>query len=346
MIIIARLRTLAWNLIRGVLPYPDIFRRQRIRTAARELVRCDPWPGNDATALQMTELSLLRALWIQRSTHRALRWRQVEAAALLARTAVENCITGLYLLYAEDPMDKLRGENSLAIKRLFQYLLDCGVVTQGLIDTARDSVGGSGQLPSVSKMADVVANAAKYELTRDLYGRFYVPLSTLFAHGNGLALLRHVRSDASLRDRPVYPWARRSAVRTADACVGILALAVATRSGLAVDEFANYANAHMKRALVPLPIMAGQGRWTSIRLRLVPQAIRELRAGIEYHASVERKNDPWEVRIQWTRQNLARVLEMFDLAVGEETFELILDEFALMMIGPRPGESANESKDS
>jgi hypothetical protein len=38
----------------------------------------------------------------------------ISLTGLLAWTAVENCITGLYFLYADDPMEQLRGENALA----------------------------------------------------------------------------------------------------------------------------------------------------------------------------------------------------------------------------------------
>jgi hypothetical protein len=195
-------------------------------------------------------------------------------------------------------------------------------------------------------MAEVVANGASGEFNSDLYSRRHISLSTFFAHTNGFALLRHVRPDGALRDRPSYPWAKRSAVRTADACVGVLALAVANRSGRPADEFVNYANAHIMRSLAPVVTMAGRGARRSIRWRLIPQAIHELQAGIAYHASEDRKQDPWDVRREWTRQNLVRILQILDPEGQEATFELMLDEFVVLMIGPRPVEAASEADDS
>ncbi len=54
----------------------------------------------------------------------------------------------------------------------------------------------------------------------------YVPLSEVFVHANGLSLLRHVGAEGKMLDEPAYPWARRYAVRTADGCVGLLAVAI------------------------------------------------------------------------------------------------------------------------
>lgn len=333
---------MASSLLRGLLPYPDLFRRRRVRSDARELVSCSPWPGNGATPLQLAELSLLRALWLQRETHHALLWRQEESASLLARTAVENCITGLYFLYSESPMEELRGGNSLALEHLCRYLIEAGVVTQNLIDIVRDAIGGSGKLPSVADMADVVAKGTSDELSRNLYRRLYVPLSAFFAHANGLVLLRHVRSNGSLRERPAYPWVRRSAARTADGCVGILALAVASRADRPVTEFAEYADAHLKRSLAPLVIMAGRGFGTSTQWRRFPKAVRDVRAAIKYHRSEEFEADAWEIRELRTRESTSGILRILDpQSVDEHTVERMIDELVAMILGPRPEESGN-----
>ncbi|MHB8296933.1 MAG: hypothetical protein ACYDH5_20455 [Acidimicrobiales bacterium] len=88
--------TTTQNLVAGALgrelllaatPYPDPRRRLRVRKAARRLVTCSPWPGDDATAEDVAQLALLRALWLDRETHRAYRHRHSESAALLAQFA-------------------------------------------------------------------------------------------------------------------------------------------------------------------------------------------------------------------------------------------------------------------
>lgn len=59
----------------------------------------------------------------------------------------------------------------------------------------------------------------------------YVPLSEFFVHASGVSLLRHVGAKGEILGEPVYPWARRCAVRTADGCTALLAAAIAHAEG-------------------------------------------------------------------------------------------------------------------
>src|SRR5437867_5714754 len=87
--------------LRGVLPYPDPARRARVRRHARNLATRDPLPQDETamTGLDYARLALLRTLSLQHETRRAVRTRQREAAALLARTSMETCILGLWCLH-------------------------------------------------------------------------------------------------------------------------------------------------------------------------------------------------------------------------------------------------------
>jgi hypothetical protein len=42
-------RKFAWAGVRGLLPYPDLPRRIRMRRTAFKLITCKRWPGDDAT---------------------------------------------------------------------------------------------------------------------------------------------------------------------------------------------------------------------------------------------------------------------------------------------------------
>lgn len=338
-----QIRELGWSVVRGLLPYPDPFRRRRIRSLSRNLVRCDPWPGNEATPLQLTELALLRALWLQRITRRAARFRQLEAAGVLARSAIENCILGLYCLYCENPMDRLRGSNAGAIEDLFQYLVDDDALKSEFIKLAQETIGGSGRLPNVFRMAEKVANSTSSDLTRDMYKRLYVPLSTLMTHANGLTLLRHVKSDNSLSQRPTFPWLRRSAVRTVDTCVGVLALAVSNRSGLSAERFAEYANDHLKRSLAPLVVMAGRHMRYSIRWLAVLKGLRDLNAGRKYALSTQFEVDPWEVRESKIRHYVTSTMSVFDPGENAELYDKMLDILVTIIVGAKPEESNSNS---
>ena len=74
----------------GMLPYPDLPRRIRMRRRAFRLVTCTPWPGDDATGDDAAQLALLRLLWLQKRVRRAVRMRRGDEAALLARASLET----------------------------------------------------------------------------------------------------------------------------------------------------------------------------------------------------------------------------------------------------------------
>lgn len=103
-----------------VLPYPDPVRRRRMRKLARDLVNCEPWPGNDATSLQIAQLAMLRLLWLERMTRRAATLQQRDATALLARSAVETCISSMYWLQTEDATSRLTGDNAKSLRKMLK----------------------------------------------------------------------------------------------------------------------------------------------------------------------------------------------------------------------------------
>ena len=86
-------------LVLSFLPVPDLAGRLKVRRTARSLVTCDPWPGMDATGTDAAQLALLRLLFLQKATRKAVRTRQDEAATMLARVAIETLITSLYCIH-------------------------------------------------------------------------------------------------------------------------------------------------------------------------------------------------------------------------------------------------------
>ena len=333
------LRKFAWQIAKGLLPYPDAARRRRIRRQAKALVRFARWPGNDATPIDIAQLCLVRSLALQKATHRAVRWRQPEAAALLARSSVENTILGLWVLFADSPMDRLRGSTGQAMKGAFRYLTDGDVLKTELIDLLVEEIGGDGSLPHINVMADAVQTKADSSLTTDLYRRLYVPLSSFFTHANGLALMRQLKSDGSARFRPSYPWHRRGPVRAADACLGIMAFVICGRLDQPAEltkAFIDYANAHLSRSLAPLVVVAGRGSRRSIKWSRVPLAIQRLREGTRYYHSTQAALDPWEVRAARIRADLIAMLSIYEPQEPVESFPRIVELLVRMLVGEPP----------
>jgi hypothetical protein len=263
-----------WAFARQLLPYPDPIRRRHVRRDPGRLTTCSPWPGEDATALDVAQLAVLRGLALQRDTRRAALLRQQDATALLARVAIENCIVGLYCLHADDPVTRLHQGNVRDVGNLLRFLLTANALPEKLLDATVAAFGDPKRPFGVSDMADLVVKRWGSPVTKDLYERHYVPLLIFFVHANGLALLRHVDRDTKITLRPSYPWMRQSAVRVADACLGTLAFAVAERMGRPNKALGEYAAAHIQRAMPPVLTGVGQTLWSTINWTALPEAIR------------------------------------------------------------------------
>ena len=71
------------------------------------------------------------------------------------------------------------------------------------------------------------------------------------------------------------PWTSLAALRTADACVGLLAAAVAGLSGSTSAEFVAYASDHRERTLAPLAVIFARAAPTSVDWPRVPETVRQ-----------------------------------------------------------------------
>ena len=195
----------AWAGVRGLLPYPDIPRRIRMRRTAFKLVTCRRWPGDDATGTDAAQLALLRLLWLQRRVRRAVRSRSTEEAAYLARAMVDACIVGLYCLHSGTAVADLSAANNSAARRVLGYLADGDFISQSAIDAAAGTLGEHGRDPNLRKLAEWLEKETGLWIAPKLYAAYYVPLSHFFAHTNAFTLTRHVQPDDTVRRRPDLP---------------------------------------------------------------------------------------------------------------------------------------------
>ena len=254
------LKGILWPIIRGVLPLPDLVRRVRVRRAAKALVTLRTWPEDDATTgSDVAQLAMLRLLWLQRETRSLTRGRHREAAVLMSRSALETCILGLYCVFAEDPVSKLRASQLKSGLAAMSALLD-GMVPRDLLKDAIAAIGTANKsiTDNVWDMAVFIDGKLGEPGVSNLYGQVYAPISSYFSHANAGSLIRHVSHDDTLRERPLNPWVRRSPVRVADACVGILAVHLGRSEGKPTARFTQYAEAHLRRILPPMATLVGK----------------------------------------------------------------------------------------
>ncbi|MET7866887.1 DUF5677 domain-containing protein [Micromonospora taraxaci] len=298
-----------------------------MRRTARDLVDCEPWPADDATTGEdVAQLALLRLLWLQKQTRRAVRGRHREAAVLLARSSLEACILALYCLHSPEAVARLKAGQLKTGKKLLAFLHNDGIVPHEVINEVLDELGSTSPGPlTVRDMAKLVDTETGGTLAADLYDRLYAPTSTYFVHANPASLLRHVKPDRTLAGRPNDPWARRSPARLADACVGLVAAAIAGRCAKSDSLFINYAESHAARTMAPMVVMT----FKAIARSLKPTGI--LRAGaavvsLRRYLQGPAKDDPVEVRE-------ARIRMAFDKALGGFGLPLnSLDAYAAYLI--------------
>jgi hypothetical protein len=254
----------------GVLPYPDLIRRGHVRRKALRLVTCKHWPGEDATGMEAAQLALLRLLWLQRLTRSAVSERREEDAALLARTALESCIVGLYCVYSGDAIAHLSAANHRATGRPVSYLSDGELRSKAAIDSAAEALGELGPDLNIRDLALWLEREQELAIASRLYYEYYVPLSHLFTRSYAFALMRHVRPDGRLCEQPAYPWVTLAAARLADGCTGLLAANIADKSGVSPEPFLRYATAHLDRLVTPALAFTVKGAMRSVpRYRLL-----------------------------------------------------------------------------
>jgi len=318
--------------LRPALPYPDLRRRRRIRHDAYELSKLPSWPGNEAEPIDVARLAIRRLLYLQKEVHRAVRWRQREAAALLARSSVETCITGLYYLYSDDSVERLRRDTQKSLDQILNPIADPNLLTHDLIQAMSESVTGSvgpgQQLPDLNQMARAVVSVSMRPAATILYDKAYRPLSTLFAHSRGLALLRHVGPDGNLVDRPQFPWLRRSAARVADTCVGVMAGAVARSQGTPAETFDQYADDHWRRMMHPFIAIGSKGSLRCLDWRNLPKAWAQIKEARKYYNSEQAQHDPAELIEERIRKVYQAVLKILNPGFSQTEIDTLVDHVA------------------
>jgi hypothetical protein len=316
---------------RSLLPYPDPLRRRRVRRSARALVACEPWPGDAASGTDVAQLALLRVLFLQRQVRRAARTRSHEAAVLLARSSLEASVLGIYCLGQADVVDRLAAANVKASIHMLGYLVDDGVLSAEVLEETLSAYREPKKGPDFWQIVEAVEKGSGGAGAISLYRRFYVPTSTFFVHANAASLLRHVRADDRLRDRPMSPWMMRSAVRVADACGGLLATAIVRQAGAEAGEFSTYAEDHLKRAFTPVAVIADKGIGRAIEWRALLPLAREVARMRRYFDSGQAERGPEAVTEARLRALFAiytkAAFDQEESTVPPDAFDPLIDYF-------------------
>lgn len=347
--LIRRLWPYARPLILGLLPCPDLLARHQTRRTARHLVTLRTWPGMDATSKQAAQLAMLRLLWLQRQTRRAVRGRHREAAIMLARSCVETLLLGLYCLHEPRAVSQLHSSNVKALIDALAYVEHLDIVPADVIRQSAERLGKPSPAPKVWRMVKTVDSANANVAARDVYSRLYVPLSHFTVHAGGGTLIRHVRRGDRLSARPSRAWNRRSPARVADAMTGLLAAALAQETGKPTEELLDYAGRHIYRALMPVAVMGLSGYGNA---RLGPTVITRVLAAAssardlhDYLWQGRATADPLNVRTAYVRDHFTAMLNTSGPDIPPGTFEPFTDYIAdkLARLVPETGRTGTEA---
>jgi hypothetical protein len=146
----SELRDITRLFLGACLPYPDLPRRVRIRHRAGRLITFGKWPGEDAKGKDAAQLALARLLYLQKCIRRAVRDRRLEEATLLARSAIDVLIVGLYCLHSDTAVSALAAADRGAARRILGYLSLDDLVSEEAIRDAAQALGETGRDPKLA----------------------------------------------------------------------------------------------------------------------------------------------------------------------------------------------------
>lgn len=311
------------------LPYRDPLRRRRMRAEARKLISLSIWPGESATPDQVAQLALLRLLALQREARRATRHHLYDSAALAARNSIETYLIGRYCLSGSQGLDHLNAHNNQALRQILRYLPEA-IVSKEALTSMLNGLGKSEKAKPLTEIAKVIDAATGTADSSVLYDAFYPALSTFYAHGRGLALLRQVGRRGRIRRQPQRAWGRQSPLHLADALVAQLAAALAERSGAMTDDFVAYAEAHRKRVVVPI-LSLGGGAFASIEWARFPTAVLTLVKLRKYLNGEGKRHSPAE-REQRLRTAMDEILAVLSAEGAEDARALVTDSWVAQIL--------------
>jgi hypothetical protein len=305
-------RVVIWPLVRPFLPAYDPGRRRRCRRLAGQLVTLEIWPGMEATSKEAAQMALLRVLDLQRQVRWATRLRQRDGPALLARTAIDACITGIFCLFVPDAVGRLNADNAQSFRSMLGYLKESGLITPETIAAAVSAIGEPRRLTSLNKLLEEVVEQGGPPEAKQLYERVYIPASSLFAHGSGLALLRHTGPGDRIRGTASTPWSRHSPAHTADACVGLLGALIAGGDDPRSKELIAYADWHWRRVAPIVLALGSKGVAAHLRPGNVQRAVAALREIITYLESDAFATSTVDERSEQIEPKLVAIFEAID----------------------------------
>ena len=244
---------------------------------------------------------------------------------MLARACVDTCLLGLFCLHVPDAPSRLEGQSFWSLNKLFALVGDPSTFPGTVL---KDVIGQMGSPQRPPNMRDIVVER-RYQGDRAADSGGSLPATVRAAVDalrplGSLSLARHLDGRNRVRSRrhPMNPWTSLAALRTADACVGLLAAAVAGQSGSTSAEFVAYASDHRERTLAPLAVIFARAAPTSVDWPRVPETVRQFLDFARYCRSGEAAADLPSVREVRIRDVGKRLIRTLNPSVEDQTLDV------------------------
>ena len=256
----------------------DRARRRKVRAAARAMVPHNAWTEPACLSPQdVANLILLRGLYLQTAVRRAASLHQRFAAIVLARSSIDAAISAIYALYVPGAIVHFEGGTARDLRKLLNEMAE--EADKRLLDGFFEEQLGDAAFLPVGRMVEQIEKHGGPASVRQIYSRYYVPLSGIVAHAGPLSLQTHVHPRRGTTRRRPYPiWSRRSAVHTADAMMALIASEVAGVDHPDISLFVEYGNSHWQTVWPPLAFVLRGLAVTRLDYRIAPALIVQVLA--------------------------------------------------------------------
>jgi hypothetical protein len=313
----------------SVLPCPDLVSRWRMRRIASGLVTLRTWPGKQAVSADTAQLAMLRLLYLQRQTRRAVRGRHREASVMLARACVETLLVGLYCLRDVTAIEQLDAGALKGMADALAYLEDAEIAPAEIIRACIRRLGEPARRHVQPwDMVQAVDTANGNKAARDIHRRLYQPLSNFTVHAGGGTLMRHTGPGEAIRARPSKAWNRRSPARVGDAMTGLMGAVLAQHQGAPYAGLMTYSNRHMDRALMPVAFIGLSGIRSRASGRSLLKSLKILREVYDYLWHGRAAAESSAARESYLRERFAAMLDITGTDVPPGSLDPFIDHVA------------------
>lgn len=243
-----------------------------------------------------------------------------------------------------DAVSKLRTWEFKTAPAMLTFLSSTGLIPDTLIRQAVRALGEPDKLPDVRSVSAQIDAKTGATLAIHLYDMAYRPASQYFTHATS-SLLRHITHERRRTARPANSWVRPAPVRLADACLGLMACAVADQVAAPMDLFLRYAEGHAARVLPPLLATIGKRmirRLGASNLRHTLTQARDVRA----YLSSTRPDDAPDERETRLRDLYGTMIKRLDLDVPPEAIQPIIDHLVAKVLAEWDAEFLNAPPES